>query len=81
MASERKDSKGRALYQGEYERPDGKYKFSYTENGKRLYLYAPTLTKLREKEKKINRLQIEGIDTYPKTDNKDIFIDFFVSAN
>lgn len=64
MASERKDSMGRALYQGEYERPDGKFKFAYTENGKRLYLYAPTLAELREKEKKVNKLRLEGIDTY-----------------
>lgn len=64
MAALRKDSKGRALYQGEYERNDGKYKFAYTENGKRRCLYASTLEDLREKERVINKLQYEGIDTY-----------------
>lgn len=39
MAS-RKDPKGRALRQGESMRKDGRYRFSYTEDGKRKHVYS-----------------------------------------
>ena len=51
MAS-RKDSKGRVLQKGEFQRKDGRYQFSYsTIPGKRCYIYATNLVELREKER------------------------------
>ena len=65
MAAPRKDSKKRALYQGEFERPNGTYEYRYTDSaGKRKSLYAETLEKLREKEKAHKRDVLDGIDTY-----------------
>lgn len=61
----RKDSKGRVLYKGEYERTDGRYVFQYLDvNGKRQSKYANDLQKLREYEKQIGRDAYDGIDTH-----------------
>ena len=62
----RKDDKGRAFRKGEYQRKqDGRYVYSYTTPyGKRVTIYGKTLVELREKEKKLIRDQLEGIDTY-----------------
>lgn len=61
----RKDNRGRVLKEGEYQRPDGRYQFSYTDQiGKRRYMYANDLATLREKERKKAIDDLNGIDTY-----------------
>jgi integrase len=61
----RKDSKGRVLYKGEYERVDGRYVYQYFDiNGKRQSKYANDLPQLREYEKEICRDAYDGIDTH-----------------
>lgn len=66
MDERRKDSQGRRLRKGEYQRAeDGRYVFSYTTPyGKRVFVYGKTLEELREKEKQVIKDQLEGIDTY-----------------
>ena len=58
------DSKGYQLRRGESQRKgDGRYCYNYTDRyGKRHYVYAKTLTKLREKEKQIRRDYEDGLD-------------------
>lgn len=51
MSKTRKDSRGRNLYKGEYQRPDGRYAYAYTYNGKRVFVYDMDLANLRLKEK------------------------------
>ena len=65
MAS-RKDQKGRVLRKGESIRSkDGMYTYAYVDPfGKRRYVYAKDLAKLREKEEKLIRDQLDGIDSY-----------------
>lgn len=62
----RKDNKGRALRKGEFQRAsDGKYVYGYTDpNGERRYIYSKDLTKLREREKKLVKDQLDGLDVY-----------------
>lgn len=61
----RKDSKGRVLYKGEYERTDGRYVFQYFDaSGKRQSKYASSLQQLREYEKEICRDTYDGIDIH-----------------
>lgn len=58
----RKDSKGRVLKDGERERKDGTYEYRYTNPfGCRKSVYAPTLNELREKEKEVERLVMQGV--------------------
>lgn len=66
MAKARKDNKGRALRKGESQRSqDNRYVYSYTNPyGKRGYIYATSLQELREKEEKLLREQLDGIDLY-----------------
>lgn len=53
MPEKRKDSKGRLLRIGESERKDGVYMYRYNDTlGKRVSIYAGTLSELREKEAK-----------------------------
>lgn len=64
MAERRKDSKGRVLKDGESERPQGGYQYRWTDSsGKRKYVYANTLSELREKELEISRDKSDGIRT------------------
>lgn len=65
MAS-RKDKKGRVLRKGESFRiTDEMYVYTYTDPfGKRRYIYSKDLVKLREKEEKLKRDQMDGIDSY-----------------
>lgn len=64
MASTRKDSKGNALYTGEYERSSG-YVYRFTDSlGKRNDVYASTLAELRKKELLIKSEVADGIDAY-----------------
>ena len=65
MAS-RKDNKGRVLRKGEFQRAsDGKYVYGYTDpNGVRRYIYSKDLKKLREREDKLVKDQLDGLDVY-----------------
>jgi len=62
----RKDSRGRALRKGETQRSsDGRYLYTYTDPlGRRKFIYATDLATLREKEKKLTKDQLDGLDTY-----------------
>lgn len=66
MAKSRKDNKGRVLRKGESQRKsDLRYIYQYTDpNGIRRVIYAKDLLELREKEKRLIRDQLDGIDTY-----------------
>lgn len=66
MAQSRKDARGRVLYKGEVQRSsDGRYLYTYTDPlGKRRYIYANDLLSLREKEKKLIKDQLDGLDRY-----------------
>ena len=64
MAS-RKDSKGRVLLKGEFQRPDGRYQFSYSmASGKRGYIYAYSLEDLRRKEREYKLASWNGATNY-----------------
>ena len=63
MSEKRKDNKGRILKDGESQRSNGSYQYRFTDiRGKRQYVYAPTLEKLREKEDEIAKAKSSGID-------------------
>lgn len=65
--AKRKDKQGRVLGKGEYQRPNGTYEYRWlSRNHKRHCLYAPTLEKLRDKEKELNRDLLNGIDIEEK---------------
>lgn len=66
MAISRKDERGRALRKGEMQRKsDKRYVYSFTDPfGKRQYIYANDLATLREKEKRLVRDQLDGLNTY-----------------
>ena len=76
MAEKRKDSTGRVLKEGEFQRKNGKYEYKYTQNGERKTVYSWRLLatdknpegkkydlSLREKEKEISRDLDDGINT------------------
>lgn len=65
MAS-RKDSKGRVLRKGEFQRAsDGKYVYGYTDpSGARRYIYSKDLKKLRDREEKLVKDQLDGLNVY-----------------
>lgn len=66
MTKARKDARGRALRKGEIQRKsDLKYIYTYTDPlGRRRYIYANDLTELREKEDKLKKDQLDGLDLY-----------------
>lgn len=65
MAKARKDHRGRALRKGEIQRKDKTYMYTYTDPyGKRRYIYANDLVELREKEKRLMKDQLDGLDVY-----------------
>lgn len=65
MAKSRKDSNGRALYKGEFQRKDKKYVYQYTNPlGKTRQVYANTLPELRQKEDQLKKDQLDGMRTY-----------------
>ncbi len=66
MAISRKDDRGRALRKGEIQRSsDKRYMYSYIDPmGRRKFIYAKTLAELREKEDKLIRDQLDGLDLY-----------------
>lgn len=62
----RKDNRGRALRKGEFQRAsDGKYVYGYVDlNGVRRYIYSKDLKTLREREEKVIKNQLDGLDVY-----------------
>lgn len=61
----RKDTRGRVLKQGECQRKDGRYSYAYTDSfGRRKYIYSKDLMKLRNREKQLQKDQLDGLDTY-----------------
>ncbi|MCR5777570.1 MAG: site-specific integrase [Lachnospiraceae bacterium] len=64
----RKDSKGRVLRPGEFERSsDGRIAYTYRDPlGRRQYIYSRDLMELRRKEDKIKRDLLDGLDTYAR---------------
>ena len=58
----RKDKKGIVLRAGEYQRPNNKYEYKYTDNdGHRRSVTADTLKQLRQMEDAISRDKLDGI--------------------
>lgn len=66
MPKARKDNKGRALRKGEvYQESKGMYIYTFTDPlGRRKYIYSKDLVKLREKEMKLLKDQLDGLDVY-----------------
>ena len=65
MAKARKDNRGRALRKGESQRTDNTYVYTYTDPfKKRRFVYAKDLQTLREKQNKLKREQLDGLDSY-----------------
>lgn len=64
--SARKDPKGRALRKGEiYRESDGRYAYGYVDPyGKRKFIYSKDLKKLREREEKLFKEQLDGLNVY-----------------
>ncbi len=63
--SARKDTKGRVLRKGEIQREDGRYAYGYRDlNGNRKFIYSKDLKKLREREQKLIKDQLDGLDVY-----------------
>lgn len=61
----RKDNNGRVLRKGECLRKDGRYVYTYTDPlGRRRYIYSKNLLKLREREDKLMRDKMDGLDVY-----------------
>jgi integrase len=59
----RKDSKNRALKEGESQRSDGRYQWTYKDNwGKKHYIYDKDLNKLRAKAREVRKDLEDGID-------------------
>lgn len=66
MAQSRKDPRGRVLRKGEsWREKDKRYTYTYTDPlGRRKWIYATDLMILREKEKKLMKDQLDGLDLY-----------------
>lgn len=66
MAKTRKDLRGRSLRKGEVQRSsDKRYMYTYTDPvGRRKFIYANDLQELREKEAKLMKDQLDGLDLY-----------------
>ena len=66
MAKSRKDPKGRVLRKGEsYQKSQQRYIYAFTDPfGKRKYIYAKDLMVLREREEKLLKDQLDGLDVY-----------------
>jgi integrase len=65
MAKARKDNRGRALRKGESQRTDNTYVNTYTDPfKKRRFVYAKDLQTLREKQDKLKKEQLDGLDSY-----------------
>ena len=66
MPAARKDNKGRALRKGEvYQESRKMYVYTFTDPlGRRQYVYAKDLLRLREKEQQLLKDQLDGLDVY-----------------
>ena len=66
MAKSRKDNKGRVLRKGETQRScDGKYVYTYVDpEGKRRSIYSKDIMELREREVKLMKDQLDGLEGY-----------------
>ena len=66
MAKHRKDQNGRTLREGESQRNDNHmYIYTYRDPmGTRRYIYAKDIVKLREKERELQKNQLDGLDVY-----------------
>lgn len=66
MAKARKDSKGRVLHKGEnYEKDRDLYRYTYSDQfGNRKSIYSKDLHELREREKRIEKDRLDGLDIY-----------------
>ena len=66
MAKVRKDLRGRSLRKGGEQRAsDKRYMYTYTDPmGRRKFIYANDLAELREKEAKLMKDQLDGLDLY-----------------
>ena len=66
MEKVRKDLRGRSLRKGEVQRSsDKRYMYTYTDPmGRRKFIYANDLAELREKEAKLMKDQLDGLDLY-----------------
>ncbi len=63
MTGKRKDSRGRILKAGEFQRKNGSYEYRFTDKNKKSHsTYAKSLEELREKEKLIERDISDGLD-------------------
>ena len=61
----RKDNNGHVLRKGECLRKDGRYVYTYTDSiGRRRCIYSKNLLKLREREDKLIRDKMAGLDVY-----------------
>ena len=58
----RRDNSRAVLCTGEFQRPNGTYQYSWTDDkGKRHFIYAKTLDELREKERNVAKDRFDGI--------------------
>lgn len=66
MAKPRKDPKGRVLHKGEnYEKDRNLYRYTYADQfGNRKSIYSKDLHELREREKRIEKDKLDGLDIY-----------------
>ena len=70
----RKDKKGIVLRAGEYQRPNGRYEYKYTDNdGHRRSVTADTLKQLRQLEDAISRDKLDGIHAAPDVTVDDLY--------
>ena len=81
MAGSRKDNRGRVLRKGETQRSrDGKYVYTYTgPDGKRRSIYSKDILKLREREDKLIRDQLDGLNVYSASYTVNRVFDRFIS--
>lgn len=82
MSEKRKDSKGRILKTGESERKDGVYMYRYNDAfGKRVSIYAGTLSELREKEAKATEEMHGGYNANTKCTVADLVDSYIETAS
>ena len=81
MAGSRKDNKGRVLRKGETQRSrDGKYVYTYTgPDGKRRSIYSKDILKLREREDKLIKDRLDGLNVSAALNTVNRVFDRFIS--
>lgn len=79
MSNKRKDNKNRVLKEGEYQKSSGTYEYKWRDKrGNRHSVGASTLEELREKEKDIQKDQLDGLQIKPNTLTIDNLYDMWV---